>query len=184
MRRLLDELDERLRDRGVRASIYLVGGAAMALEYGRDALTPDIDAVISNQVVLKEARAIAEEHGLPKEWLNSNAAGWTPPRPAWARRRPTALGLTVHVAPAEHILAMKLVASRRKDRPDIRTLIQRCDMVDATAEDYATLLERVYADEGRLEQMLGVSGEDATRREALLIGEWAYQFAASLRSSR
>lgn len=186
MRSLLDELDERLRARGIAASVYLVGGAAMALGYGRDGLTPDIDAVISHRAVTEEARAMAARHGLPEQWLNSNAAGWVPPRPAWARARPTKPGLTVHVAPAEHVLAMKLVASRRKDRPDIRLLIRHTGMVEATAEDYADLLQRVYQSEGLLAQMLGVPGadEDATRNEALLLGQWAHEFAESLRQAR
>ena len=54
MRSLLDQLDGRLRQRGVKASVYLVGGAAMTLGYGRERLTPDIDAVISHQAVLEE----------------------------------------------------------------------------------------------------------------------------------
>lgn len=183
MRALLTELDGRLKDRGVKASLYLVGGAAMTLEYGRDVLTPDIDAVISHQAVLEEAQLMAKVHGLPEKWLNSDARGWVPPRPEWARRRPTELGLTVHVAPAEHVLAMKLIALRRKDRPDIRLLIRRCHMAFATAGEYADLLERVYAGEDLLAQMLGVgSDDDVVRREAVAIGEWAHDFAAPLRS--
>lgn len=183
MRSLLAELDNRLKDRGIKASLYLVGGAAMTLEYGRDGLTPDIDAIISHQAVIEEARVLAKENGLPETWLNTNARGWVPPRPAWARRRPTELGLTVHIAPPEHVLAMKLVAMRRKDRPDIRLLIQLCGMADATAKDYADLLERVYSGEDMLAQMLGIRGDlDAVRREAIAIGEWAHDFASPLRS--
>lgn len=158
MRELLGMLDARLRDREIRASLYVVGGAAMAMEYGREELTPDIDAVASHRAVFEESRQLAAVHGLPEGWLNSNAGGWVPPRPDWARRRPTRLGLTVHVAPPEHLLAMKLVAGRRKDRPDIRQLIQRCEMVDATAEDYADLLQRIYSGEDLL-------GADAPGRQ-------------------
>lgn len=185
MRRLLAELGERLRAREIAASVYVVGGAAMALEYGREGLTPDIDAVVSHQAVIEEAQAMAASHGLPEEWLNSNAAAWVPPRPAWARARPTKPGLTVHVAPAEHVLAMKLVASRRKDRPDIRLLIRHTGMVEATAEDYADLLKGVYPGEAMLAQLLGVpnADEEATRREALLLGQWAHDFAESLRQA-
>ncbi len=185
MRQLLDELDQRLRARGVKASAYLVGGAAMALGYGREELTPDIDAVVSHRAVVEEARAMAAEHGLPGSWLNTNAAGWVPPRPAGARRRPTDPGLTVHIAPADHVLAMKLVALRRKDRPDIRLLIIECGMQNAAAGDYADLLARVYEGEGLLGQMLGVpeADDEAVRREALAIGEWAHDFAEPLRRS-
>jgi hypothetical protein len=133
MRVLLAELDERLRERGVAASVYVVGGAAMALAYGRDGVTPDIDALASHRAVAEEARAIAGKYGLADRWLNDAAGPWVPPRPKAARRRPTDPGLTVHVAPPEHVLAMKLVALRRKDRPDIRLLIEHLEMVDATA---------------------------------------------------
>jgi len=186
MRALLAELDERLRARNVKASIYVVGGAAMSLAYGRDSVTLDIDAIASHRAVGEEAQAIAKLHGLPEHWLNSASEGWVPPRPSSARRRPTELGLTVHVAPADHVLAMKLVALRRKDRPDIRLLIAHLGMAEATPEDYAGLLERVYAGEGRLATALGVPGDDvaATRQEALAIGRWAHDFAAMLRDSQ
>ncbi|HSV37159.1 MAG TPA: hypothetical protein VLI04_00235 [Nocardioidaceae bacterium] len=123
---------------------------------------------------------MADEHGLAEHWLNSSAEAWVPPRPASARRRPTTPGLAVHIAPAEHVLAMKLVALRRKDRPDIRLLIDQLGMAAATSEDYADLLERIYSGDGRLAMALGIPGheEHATRREALAIGAWAHNFAA------
>lgn len=183
MRALLAELDERLRARGTAASIYVVGGAAMTLAYGRDRVTPDIDAIASHRAVVEEARAIAEVHGLAEHWLNSGARAWIPPRPESARRRPTKPGLTVHIAPPDHVLAMKLVALRRKDRPDIRLLIEHLGLADATPEDYADLLERVYSGEGRLAMALNIPGDDAqaTRSEALAIGRWARGFASSRR---
>lgn len=186
MRALLTELDERLRERGVAASVYVVGGAAMALAYGRDCVTPDIDALASHRAVAEEARAMADDHGLAEHWFNGAAGPWIPPRPKTARRRPTEPGLTVHIAPPEHVLAMKLVALRRKDRPDIRLLIEHLDMADASAEDYANLLERVYSGEGLLATVLSIPGDDseATRTEALAIGRWAQEFALPLRDRK
>ncbi len=185
MRALLDELDERLRDRGIAASIYLVGGAAMALEYGRESLTPDIDAITSHAAVFEEAGDMATKHGLSDRWLNASAAPWVPPQPDGATERPTRKGLTVHVAPAQHVLAMKLVSLRRKDRPDIRRLIEHCDMVSASAEEYADLMAAIYTGEGLLAQALGVPGgdDDAARSEALAIGRWAHDFARSFRDA-
>ena len=186
MRALLAELDARLRDRGIAASLYVVGGAAMTLAYGRDRVTPDIDALASHRAVAEEARAIADVHGLAEHWLNSGAGAWTPPRPESALRRPTKPGLTVHIAPPDHVLAMKLVALRRKDRPDIRLLIEHLGMADATPEDYADLLERVYSGEGRLAMALNTPADDerATRTEALAIGRWAQDFASSHRDGQ
>jgi len=184
MTALLNELGDRLEARGIAASLYLVGGAAMTLAYGRDGLTPDIDAMTSHAAVLDEATSMAQDHGLPEGWLNSNAAGWVPPRPEWALTPQTKPGLTIHIAPPEHVLAMKLIATRRKDRPDIRLLIREVGMEDAPPEEYADLLARVYDGEGLLPTMLGIKGDDpvATRTEAIRIGEWAYQFASELRN--
>lgn len=183
MRALLAELDERLRERGVAASVYVVGGAAMALAYGRDGVTPDIDALASHRAVAEEAKAVVGRHGLTEHWLNGASGPWIPPRPKAARRRPSEPGLTVHIAPPEHVLAMKLVALRRKDRPDIRLLIEHLEIADASAEDYADLLERVYSGEGVLATVLNIPGDDpeAIRTEALAIGRWAQEFAHSLR---
>ncbi len=182
MTALLKELSDRLETRGIAASLYLVGGAAMTLAYGREGLTPDIDALTSHTGVLDEAKSMAQDHGLPEGWLNSNAAGWVPPRPEWALAKPTRPGLTIHIAPPEHVLAMKLIATRRKDRPDIRLLIREVGMEDAPPEEYADLLARVYDGEGLLSTMLGIKEDDpeATRTEAIRIGEWAHQFASEI----
>lgn len=182
MRELLSELDQRLNARSIKASVYLVGGAAMAMEYGREALTPDIDAVASHTAVFEEARAVATRHGLPETWINSNAAGWVPPRPDWARQRPSEPGLTIHVAPAEHVLAMKLVAQRRKDRPDIRLLVVRCGMTESSAEVWADFLEQTYSGEHQLADLLGVGSDpEDVRDETLAIGQWVHDFTADLR---
>jgi len=158
----------------------------MALAYGRDGITPDVDAIASHRSVAEEARALADAHGLAEHWLNDSALPRVPPRPAFAVRRPTEPGLTVHIAPPDHVLAMKLVALRRKDRPDIRLLIEQLGMAHATPEEYANLLERVYRGEGRLAMVLNIPAdyEDATRAEAIAIGEWVHAFAASLRSAQ
>ena len=50
----------------VKASIYVVGGAAMSLAYGRDSVTADIDAIASHRAIGEEAQAIAKLHGLPE----------------------------------------------------------------------------------------------------------------------
>lgn len=95
----------------------------MALAYGREGATPDIDALASHRAVAEEAEAMTESHGLAAHWLNDSVSPRIPPRPKDARRRPTQPGLVVHIAPPEHVLAMKLVTLRRKDRLDIRLLM-------------------------------------------------------------
>lgn len=168
IRRLLGLLDSRLRNRGVRASIYVVGGAAMAMTVVDTRRTVDVDALASDAVVLQEARLIADTEGIPTTWLNSNASSWVPPRPADTLVPPQRLGLTVHYAPPEHLLAMKLIAARPQDAPDIIALSTLLGLGE-NAEEYADLLERVYAGENALEDVMGGPIEDV-RDEAVSLG--------------
>ena len=65
---LLDELGARLRRRGVAASIFVVGGAAIAAnQTRRDRVTEDVDALTRDTAVLEEAQALARERGLPED---------------------------------------------------------------------------------------------------------------------
>lgn len=143
MRMLLSELDRRLRDRGIGAAVYVVGGAALALTGDRDQLTPDIDALTTSTALWEEAAAIADEFGLPTTWINSAAAPYVPPRPPETLEPADTPGLRIDVAPREHLLAMKIAALRAKDRPDIERLLGELSLEDAAAEDFADLLERV-----------------------------------------
>lgn len=171
IKRLLNLLDGRLTKRGARGSVYVVGGAAIAVTVYDARRTIDIDALVSDRVVLEEAQLLAESEGIPRLWLNENAKPWIPPRPRWALVLPTRPGLAVHWAPADHLLAMKLVAMRPQDRPDIVALSEQLGIgVDAAA--YADLLERVYEGEGVLEQLLEVA-ESGVRTEALYRGSIA-----------
>lgn len=56
MRALLEDVDDGLRRRGVAASVYVVGGAAMTLAYGREGMTPDIDAIVSHRAMIEGNR--------------------------------------------------------------------------------------------------------------------------------
>ncbi|MEU8162852.1 hypothetical protein [Micromonospora parva] len=68
-------LGDRLAKRGVIADLYIFGGAAMALAYDARRATRDIDAVFQpHGIVLDEARAVADELGLPRWWLNEQAS--------------------------------------------------------------------------------------------------------------
>ena len=177
--RLLGLLDARLRSRGVRASIYVVGGAAIAMTVVDTRRTVDVDAVASEAVVMEEARLLAEAEGIPTTWLNGNVGGWVPPRPADALAPPERLGLTVYYAPRDHLLAMKLIAARPQDKPDIVALSLALGLGDR-AEDYADLLERVYHGEDSLEAVMGGRIRDV-RAEAVSLGEMAVRLVQGSR---
>jgi hypothetical protein len=73
-------LGDRLARRGVVADLYVFGGAAMALAYDARRSTRDIDAVFKpHGLVLDEARAVADELGLPQWWLNEQASAYVAP---------------------------------------------------------------------------------------------------------
>jgi hypothetical protein len=132
---LLGELDARLRARGVAASIFVVGGAAIAANHTRrERLTEDVDALTRDTVVLEEARALARERGLPETWLNPNAGMWMPPLPSGVLDHPTEPGLRVTYADAGFLLATKLIAQRAKDADDVVALAGRLDLSAASPE--------------------------------------------------
>lgn len=88
----------------------------MALAYDARRATRDIDAVFRpHGAVLEEARAVAAELGLPPWWLNEQASAYVAPGgdPDAARvfDHP---GLRVSAASPEHLLAMKVLAARRR----------------------------------------------------------------------
>lgn len=131
--KLLEELGERLDRRGIAIELYLVGGAAMLLGFDRLAVTHDLDARISPTGVIDEIVAeMASEHSdLPPNWLNDAVVPLLPrlddARRWEALRVP---GITVSVASAEHLLAMKVRAGRGvRDLQDIGVL---CDILEFT----------------------------------------------------
>jgi len=76
IRALLEDLGKRLDDRGIEARLFLVGGAAMALAYGRDRVTRDLDAVfVPKAEIYEEAKRMAKDRGLPDDWLNDAVKG-------------------------------------------------------------------------------------------------------------
>jgi predicted nucleotidyltransferase len=140
-------LGERLARRGVVADLYIFGGAAMALAYDARRSTRDIDAVFQpHGVVLDEARAVAAELGLPQWWLNEQGSAYVAPGgDAAAPRVFDHPGLRVSAASPEHLLAMKVLAARRRDAEDIRFLVKHLNLT--TVEEVLTLCAEVFPDE-------------------------------------
>ena len=140
-------LGERLARRGVVADLYVFGGAAMALAYDARRSTRDIDAVFQpHGIVLDEARAVANELGLPQWWLNEQASVYVAPGGDSAAPRVfDHPGLRVSAASPEHLLAMKVLAARRRDGDDIRFLVKHLGL--STVEEVLALCAEVFPDE-------------------------------------
>lgn len=141
---LLEELNEELGRRGAKADLFLVGGAALALVYDQTRSTRDLDAVfLPTGVVRSAARSLAERHGLPADWLNDAVKGFLPGPDVGASRYFEADHLTVDVASAQYLLAMKLFASRvETDAEDIAFLYRKLGFT--TVEEGLDLVQAMY----------------------------------------
>lgn len=126
--RLLHEVSAELSARDVKGHIFIVGGAAMALAYGRGRLTHDIDAVFEpTAVVYEAAQEVAERHGLADSWLNDAVKGFLPGEDPNATTLFDEAGLAVRVASPGYLFTMKALAARvERDAVDLVMLYRMC----------------------------------------------------------
>ena len=142
---LLDQLSERLKGKKTRASIYIVGGAAMALAFDRSRTTHDIDGRIDkgHGALVEAVHEIAHRRGLPTSWLNDQATPKMPmARDERARTVYASEYLTVTGASGEHILGMKLESGRAFDQKDVITLVRHLKI--RTVEDGTGIHGRLF----------------------------------------
>jgi hypothetical protein len=123
-RNVLDAMADELERRGIRAELFVVGGAAMALAYDARRVTRDLDAVFEPKMALYEvAREIGARFGLGADWLNDGVKGFLPgadPNASTLFDRP---GLAVRIASPPYLFAMKAVAARvERDASDLQIL--------------------------------------------------------------
>lgn len=158
---LLTELGRRLQADGVDATLYVVGGAAIAIQFDSRRVTKDIDAIFHPETSVRAvAEALAAERGLPKRWLNDSAAAFVPGPSDDVDAIPfEAPGIAVSIASPRHLLAMKMAAFRPTDRPDLEHLFAALDIT--TPEQAADIATEVYGDHHALPQ----------REELLLVAE-------------
>ncbi|MCL4546752.1 MAG: DUF6036 family nucleotidyltransferase [Deltaproteobacteria bacterium] len=123
-------LSELLAKQDTQAEIYIVGGAAMILAYGARTFTKDIDAIYSNkEIVYKIFKDIAKEMGLDEHWINDAAKSFIP-----LKKDENSIiiideqNLKVMAASEEYMLAMKLLAARVEDKPDIEFLLNKLNI--------------------------------------------------------
>jgi hypothetical protein len=141
----LEALGEELTRDGVRGQIFIVGGAAMALAYSTRRVTKDIDAVFEPKSAIYTAAAkVAEDLGLPEDWLNDAVKGFLPRDPdEHPRAVPDIRGIEVTTASPRYLLAMKLMAMRfGEDDEDIEILLRECCV--QSAEEALELLRNIY----------------------------------------
>lgn len=127
IQRLVRLLADRLVLAGVSGTISLVGGAAISLQYLIDRQsTTDIDAILPQHPLVAEViREIADKENLDEDWINDAVAAYVPfeTRDMWIEII-TIDSITIRVASAELLLAMKLKADRGlRDRGDIEGLL-------------------------------------------------------------
>ena len=143
---LLIELGRRLHERGLVAELYVVGGSAMALAYDGRRVTRDVDALFRpRDEVLAVAAQMAEDEGLPADWLNDAVRTVMPLEPddgpADVLEAP---GVRVSVASPEYLLAMKCMTTRqsRGDLDDAAFLAVLTDNADE--QKLARVVQRYF----------------------------------------
>ncbi len=141
---LLTSMADELERRGLRAELFVVGGAAMALAYDTRRTTRDLDAVFEPKMIVYDiAREIGARHGLGADWLNDGVKGFLPgedPNATTLFDRP---GLSVRIASVPYLFAMKAVAARaERDAGDLQVLYRLCgfasidEALDSVAAHY------------------------------------------------
>jgi predicted nucleotidyltransferase len=142
--RALRALGAELTRRGVRGQVFIVGGAAIALAYSTRRVTRDVDAVFEPKAVIYEvARSVAEELGLPDDWLNDGVKGFLPGPDREAIPLPEIEGIEVTTASPRYLLALKLMAMRvGEDDEDITLLLRETGT--GSLEAALRLLEEIY----------------------------------------
>ena len=147
LERAFTALGERLVRRGVVADIFIVGGAAMALAYDAARVTRDVDAMFKpHGIVHEEAIRVADDLGLPRWWLNEQASSYA--ARGGDQNAPHVFdhpGLRVSAASPEHLLAMKVLAGRRRDADDITYLVKHLGLTSTA--DVLAVCTAVFPDE-------------------------------------
>lgn len=130
---LFEELSSELGKRGARAHVYVFGGAAMSVAFDRRRTTVDIDVRVDSgrEKLMEAVEVVGRRHGFKEGWFSEPLAVVMPqgsdPRAGTLYQSQY---LTVTGASAQHMLAMKLLAGRFKDRGDIAVLCKALGLTD------------------------------------------------------
>jgi hypothetical protein len=130
--RLLELLNDELRQSGTVGEVFLVGGAVMCLAYDARPSTMDVDALFRPAEKVREAAArAAVKAGIDSQWLNDAVKGFMSAQGEFAPFLELD-HLRVMAAQPEYLLAMKCLAMRIgaefHDEEDVRFLLRLLDV--------------------------------------------------------
>lgn len=113
--------------------VVVIGGAAMILHFGASRATRDVDIIVLKGSVRQLRRAvatIAEEMGLPEDWINDGAKGFSSVLAPDFLNRLQPLGyafehLNLYALGLPDQVVMKIVGLRAQDLEDLALLLPR-----------------------------------------------------------
>ncbi len=147
VQRAFEGIEAHLAERGLRAHIYIVGGAALMLAHRRSRSTMDVDAlsIDHRDAVLAAARSVAQEQGLHDNWLNDEVR-WIQVLTSQPDERAQVFFDSPHLvvtgASAAHVVAMKVRAARGRDLEDIKSLVRELEII--TMDEVREIHHAVY----------------------------------------
>jgi len=129
----LQMVGQELDRNGMKLEIVLLGGAAMLIEIGNRESTYDVDTFFVSDftAIMRASAVVAAQENLPDGWLNSAAAGFAynfkkqPDKKLWK----SFPGLDVYIVSLDYLFVTKIMASRHKDREDIKALAVKLKIV-------------------------------------------------------
>lgn len=130
--------------------MFLVGGGAMVLAYSRERTTRDLDAVFEPKaLVYEEVAKIAEEEGLPPDWVNDAVKGLLPDQADQGEGVTfESKGISVAIASAEYLFAMKALSARQGTDGD--DLVALARVIGITTPEHALAVIKRYYNPSRL----------------------------------
>ena len=140
----LRRLGELAHEQMVTLEVSLYGGAVFTLVYGSRESTKDVDAVVRQSKIARIlALKVAEELGLPEDWLNDQVKQFLAEKEQKRRLNEVNFGkgLRISVPTAAYLLAMKLRACRAPlpgylgDYGDIRFLVKKMQITSVRAAE-------------------------------------------------
>lgn len=131
---LLRKLDLKMGQENIKGEIGVLGGVAMMFGFNARESTHDVDVVLDcnrPNLVMALAHEVGEEEGLQPGWLNDAVSVFVPDVKPKGRILLSLPNLVVWCPDARYLLAMKALASRPQDLPDIETLVKACGFTTA-----------------------------------------------------